>query len=366
MLRLVLLFGMTLLVGLTPLNASETFAQEDYDKREVDSFLTQLFVDRNAFLVNRLPESINKYYIHTEKVSGYAYQMELRRGKYINTWADKRGIRLIGAEPTIRITRFKKNGDVAHVSLVQMAKISYDYNTVYPPPQSFGVGTRHALTLKKIDGNWMVLKEWYLDPLEENSELIADSPVGFPHLSPDNETSQNKGRYNRERAVAYANKYAGLAWGAGNNNRYNSKYKDYTPLGGDCTNFVSQVLGDEEEGGGLQKTRNWRSGSKAWVQTDAFEHFLLYSGYGTLIAKGTFTEVTESSDKHPHGAISSLKPGDVIGYTLDGDTDHFSVVVGQDANGYPLVNSHTADRYRVPFDLGWDKTTKYILVHIND
>ncbi|WHT49792.1 hypothetical protein QNH10_10240 [Sporosarcina thermotolerans] len=193
MFRLVLLFGMTLLVGLMPLNAYEAFAQEDYDKREVDSFLTQLFVDRNAFLVNRLPESINKYYIHTEKVSRYAYQMELRREKYINTWADKRGIRLIGAEPTIRITRFEKNGDVAHVSLIQMAKISYDYNTVYLPPQSFGVGTRHALTLKKIDGNWMVLKEWYLDPLEENSELIADSPVGFPHLSPTTKLRRIKG-----------------------------------------------------------------------------------------------------------------------------------------------------------------------------
>ncbi|MDT2264397.1 hypothetical protein P7H17_02880 [Paenibacillus larvae] len=40
--------------------------------------------------------------------------------------------------------------------------------------------------------------------------------------------------------------------------------------------------------------------------------------------------------------------------------------MGHDAKGYPLVNSHTADRYRVPFDLGWDKSTKYLLIHIND
>ncbi|KHF33577.1 putative amidase domain protein [Paenibacillus sp. P1XP2] len=107
-------------------------------------------------------------------------------------------------------------------------------------------------------------------------------------------------------------------------------------------------------------------GSQAWVQTDAFQRFLFYSGYGRLIAKGTFEEMTRSSDKHPHGAIAKLQPGDLIGYELKGDTDHFSVVVGKDANGYPLVNSHTADRYRVPFDLGWDQTTKYILIHVRD
>ena len=49
---------------------------------------------------------------------------------------------------------------------------------------------------------------------------------------------------------------------------------------------------------------------------------------------------------------------------MQGDVDHFSVVVGYDNQGYPLVNSHTADRYRVPFDLGWDKHTKYLLIHI--
>ncbi|MBJ9989381.1 amidase domain-containing protein [Paenibacillus sp. S28] len=83
-----------------------------------------------------------------------------------------------------------------------------------------------------------------------------------------------------------------------------------------------------------------------------------------MIAKGTFEEITRPSDKHPRGAVARLQPEDLIGYELKGDTDHFSdhfsIVVGQDANGYPLVNSHTADRYRVPFDLGWDRTTKYI------
>ncbi len=171
--------------------------------------------------------------------------------------------------------------------------------------------------------------------------------------------------------MAYANKYAGAAWGAGNNGRYNAKYRDYTYQGGDCTNFTSQALGDREEGGGLLMTGGWRYVKKFRRQcclgaNRRVKIFLLYSGYGRLIKSGTFTEVVQPSKKHPRGAAAELKPGDVIAYVMNNDVDHFSIVVGHDDNGYPLVNSHTADRYRMPFDLGWDKSTSYMLIHIND
>ncbi|MFK7696872.1 amidase domain-containing protein [Paenibacillus sp. HJGM_3] len=369
--RLIVIIALALLVGMAPAGTSALSAQQDQDKEEVAAFLTQLFKDRNEFLLNQRPETIDKYYIETQTGSRYAFQMEMRRMKYTSLWAEKRGIRFIAAEPGIRITRFKREGDTAKLALVQSTQITYAYKATDLPPQTFGVGTRHALTVKKMDGVWKVLREWYLDPLEENPDLIPDSPQGFPHpVVSRPEQAPNKGtRYNRERALEYANKYAGLAWGAGNNNRYNQKYTDYTSLGGDCTNYVSQVLGDPKEGGGLKMTGTWRysgAGSRAWVQTDAFGRFLLYSGYGRQVAKGTFGEITQSSDKFPDGAIAKLQPGDVIGYILHGDVDHFSVIVGHDAGGYPLVNSHTVDRYRVPFDLGWDDKTKYLLIHIND
>jgi len=139
--------------------------------------------------------------------------------------------------------------------------------------------------------------------------------------------------------------------------------------GGDCTNFASQVIGDPKEGGGLPMTRNWRyfygkEGSESWIRTDSFKHFLIRSGYGKVIASGGFQDIVRPTAKFPHGAVSQLLPGDLIAFVMHGDVDHFSVVVGFDHQGYPLVNSHTADRYRVPFDLGWDKYTKYLLIHI--
>ncbi|MCK9911927.1 amidase domain-containing protein, partial [Microbacteriaceae bacterium K1510] len=87
-----------------------------------------------------------------------------------------------------------------------------------------------------------------------------------------------------------------------------------------------------------------------------FKHFLVRSGYGKVLMRGTFEQVTKPTKQHPKGAIAELQPGDLIAYEWHGGIDHFSVVSARDDNGYLLVNSHTADRYHVPWDMGWDKT----------
>ncbi|WP_379344209.1 amidase domain-containing protein [Paenibacillus sp. GCM10027629] len=342
------------------------------EERNVTSFLNELYALRANLLIHNHQVQIEQHYVHGHKASDYAMRQELKRAEYIHTWGEKRGIRFIDAKSDIRITRIQFDGDLARISLVQSLKLSYFYLQSYAPSQSFGIGTRHALTLKKNGHGWLLYKEWYLDPLEENPKLIPITSDGsaLPFV-PNHQDIPSGSKYNRKRAIAYANKYAGIAWGAGNRHRYNRSYKDYTTVGGDCTNFASQVIGDPKEGGGLPMTSKWRylygkEGSESWIRTDSFHQFLIRSGYGKMIASGLFSDIVKPTEKFPHGAVSQLLPGDLIGFVMHGDVDHFSVVVGYDNQGYPLVNSHTADRYRVPFDLGWDRHTKYILIHIRD
>lgn len=39
----------------------------------------------------------------------------------------------------------------------------------------------------------------------------------------------------------------------------------------------------------------------------------------------------------------------------------------QDSHGYLLVNSHTTDRYHIPWNLGWgDNQIRFFLIHINE
>lgn len=350
-------------------------AAETTEDSQIRAFLIKLFNDRTQFLILQRPEMIHHFYDQTDKSTQYAYEQELLRAKYIHTWAENRGLVFSAAESSIRISRIKKAGKLAKISLNQSLKLSYTYKNASLNPQFFGIGTRHALTLKNVNGEWMVLREWYTDPLSENPALVPKF-IGFPNpdfLKAKSGSLQSGGkvkvRYNRKRALEYANHYAGAAWGAGNDHRYNKKYLDYTFQGGDCTNFASQVIGDRDEGGGLRMISGWHyhaAGSQTWVRTDSFKDFVLHSGYGQLVAKGNFTNIVKPTTKYPGGAITALEPGDLIAYEMGGDVDHFSILVGFDCNGYPLVNSHTADRYRVPFDLGWDKNTKYLLIHIND
>lgn len=341
-------------------------ADKGLQKEDVESFLTELFATRAQFLLNGQPTTIKPYYLEDAKQSVHSLHQELRRSEYLNTWAKKRQLTLLGAKDHIRIIRIKLKGELASVSLINSLQVSYSYPNKMSQVESFGLGTRHAMSLKHTADGWHVLREWYLDPFDVDATLIPDgsSPQKTNSQRPESPTSKSPTRYNRLQAVEYAKKYAGAAWGAGNNNRYNPRYRDYTYIGGDCTNFASQVIGDPK-GGGLPMKGGWRysghGGSEAWVRTDSFKSFLFYSGYARLIAKGYYEQLSKGD------AFAKLQPGDLIAYEIGhGNVDHFAVVVGFDDNGYPLVNCHTADRYFMPFDLGWDKYTKFLLIHMND
>lgn len=356
-------------------------ADQQAEDNELTTFIQQLFAKRAQYLLHQEDGLLRDFYMPERASSMRAMKHEQMRAQYVQTWVKHRHLRLADAASSPRVIRANKRNDQVLVSAVDSLRLGYTYNQPSSQVEYFGIGTRHALTLMREKGSWKVLREWYLDPLEENPDLIPKL-TEQPRNSASNRVNAMRNmrnqasgshststRYNRGKAIDYANKYAGIAWGAGNKHRYNPKYRDYTGQGGDCTNFASQCIGDQE-GGGLRMRGGWHhyrsGGSRAWVQTDAFKNFLIYSGYGKVIKKGTYTGLVQANNQHPNGAWASLKAGDLIGYELNGDIDHFSIVVGFDAQGYPLVNSHTADRYRVPFDLGWDKYTMYWLIHIRD
>ncbi|PZE20655.1 hypothetical protein CBW46_012465 [Paenibacillus xerothermodurans] len=362
---------------LTALLIPSAARAEDAGKEEVVRFLNQLYASRAQSLLHAEPRPISPFYIAAEKTSRYALHHELRRTEYMHAWAERRNIEFVHAGSEIHITQFKRQADRIKLSLTQSLKLSYVYKNGAREPQHFGVGTRHTLTLKQLDGQWYVLKEWYSDPLEEDPKLIptwlhAQDHVRIPMPLAYPASASRPVKYDRAKAVRYADKYAGLAWGAGNGHKYNSKYKDYSGRGGDCTNFSSQIVGDPHEGAGLRMTPTWfysrnEGGSTAWIRTDSFKNYLLYQGHGALIRRGKYVDIMKSSSRFPKGAFAEMKPGDFVGYELkQGDIDHFSIIVGFDANGYPLVNSHSADRYHVPWDLGWDKSTVFWLIHMRD
>ena len=367
-------------------------------RQDVAFALERILAERADALVNTDDGPLARHY-DLESVHGrWALEHERRRIRYVQAWADKRGVRLVSASVRVRVAGVRATAREAWLSVVQTARLGYVYRGD-PEVQKhlFGIGTRHAIQLVRKGSGWVVRRDWYTDPLDEDT-LIPEvtpadvsasggmlaslrawqlsggarcSPPGMEDSLRDGMDGQDRvvaaaRRYDREAAVRYARQFCGAAWGCGNDGRYNPRYRDYTDIGGDCTNFTSQVL----HAGGLPMTSSWyyrpgSGGSRAWVQTEGLLHHLLASGRAELLARGPYGLVM-TGGRSGRPPIDRLQPGDVIGYQEKGRVVHLAPVTGRDFRGYVVVNSHTADRNMVPWDVGWDQGTIFWLLHVRD
>lgn len=136
-------------------------------------------------------------------------------------------------------------------------------------------------------------------------------------------------RYDRERAVAYARD-----WAYGRN----PMYYDFEHIGGDCTNFASQVLYAGSEVMNPKPTFGWYyynlyNRAPAWTGVEYLYRFLT-----TNQGPGPVAVVTD---------LSQVQPGDIIQLSFDGGAfAHSPVVVAVGDPPSPsniLVATHSFD-----------------------
>lgn len=140
--------------------------------------------------------------------------------------------------------------------------------------------------------------------------------------------------YNREKAVEYARKWAFSR---------NPAFYDFQEIGGDCTNFASQVI---YAGCGVMNytpTFGWyyismNNRAPAWTGVNQLYNFLI-----------------SNTGEGPRGrvvSLSQIEPGDIIQLDFggDGSFDHTPIVVdaGEGTPETILVAAHTNDAYRRP------------------
>lgn len=361
--------------------------------RAVVSALHDIFDARAAAIVKGDPSTVRPLYETGGPASARkALEHEERKLRYVQAWASKRKVTITGADTHLQVKSVALGRNTA--SAVVWQSLNVKYRPPGRPAASdnlFGIRTRHNITLARKGARWLVRADDYTDPLGEDTLAPEVAPaaslepadsVDFVYPPGDHPTAPLEGAaarpggrarsqlYNRRGAVAYADRYCGVKTGPGREFGYNPAYHDYTDMGGDCTNFVSQVLGDSKAGA-LPHDSAWhydytssKGGSRAWVETDAFAAHLTGSGTARLLARGSFRDVQAPTPGFPRGALGELEPGDIIAYEEKGEIQHFAVVTAKDASGYLLVNTHTADRHRVPWDLGWDRNTIFWIFKI--
>ncbi|MBE6049306.1 MAG: amidase domain-containing protein [Clostridium sp.] len=329
-------------------------------EEEVKNFIENVFQKKSKAILNEDLDTIESLYNTDVKIAQYAYEYEQRKVKYINNWAEKQGVKFIDICPTIVIRKITPGKDSSKVSVLCNTEYKYIYPDEPDMVNSSYIGTYHYMTLSHKDDEWAIVKEWYTDPFADSLSLEnikVDSIKQFIASQKYRDLSDiNERRIN---AINYAMKYCGAATLPEYEFKYNSKYRDFNPEGGDCANFASQIL---HEGGAFKKNGCWNydkgSATGPWVNADKFTAYMLNSGRASLIAKGSYEKVFKESYK--------LLPGDFVAYEKKGDITHISVVSGADSKGYSLVTCHNTDRNNVPWDLGWsDKRIKFWLVRVN-
>lgn len=362
-----------------------------YDENELKTEVEAIYNKRSSSFVTGDLVSLKDYFDTSQKHGQLAIEHEIKRVKYLQDWSKKRGIKFNNVQSAVRIKRIYPGDKLLKIALEESYKFDYIYpQDVTPVTNSFGVGIRHTLSLTKKNDKWKIYNDWYTDCFEDALQAYSGETLGslIPPNWQDTYNSQDENiygntfnmsnfkniNYNREKAVEYADKFCGAAWGSRNDFNYNKKYRDFNGIGGDCTNFASQVLGDKEAGA-LPMDSIWRcqyyqygnsQGTTAWVNADGLKNYLISSGRGSVIKHGAFKELTEAQPEYPRGIIEKAQLADLVCYEKKGNIDHFSIITSHDSHGYPLVNSHTTDRYHVPWDLGWgDNKIRFFLIHIN-
>lgn len=319
----------------------------------------EIFHTRNKAILDGNPDILDSLYDKTVRNGQWAYEHKIKKMKYLHNWSEKQSVKFTKIDCTTIVRSIKKKGNGYTLNILASTEYEYYYLDSPKIKNVFRIGTYHSMDLMPKDNELLITKEWYTDPFADSLNLdeIKSQSIKEVILSgnPKDLSSLNERRI---KAVEYADKFCGAASLPEYGFKYNPQYRNYNSLGGDCTNFASQIMYE----GGFRKNNTWNysngSGSKAWVNAQSFKNYMLYSGRASLIASGSYDKALKASYK--------LLPGDFIAYEKKGKIVHISIVTGEDSKGYILVNSHNSDRYRVPWDLGWnDKGIKFWLIHVH-
>ena len=320
--------------------------------------IDKLVAVRNGSLLRGDLETIERFYNTKVRNGLYAYDHEVKKTKYLKNWAQKQGVQFISIKSRTQKKWIKADTDRITVNFLASTEYRYVYRDRPEVENVMRIGTYHEIVLHQYENVWLISREWYTDPFADALDLENIDMEEERNFILSQKAARSLDINDRRlRAVEYADTYCGAASSGENGYDYNKEYKNYNHVGGDCANFVSQVL----YAGGFKKTGTWnyhKDGSRAWLKSQALKDFMLYSGRASLLAYGSYGEVLKASYK--------LLPGDIVAYWKKGKVVHVAVVTGADSRGYTLVNCHNTDRYRVPWDLGWsDSRIRFYLLRVH-
>ena len=358
----ILLLGLGLIGSKLTTNEIEAIKidEDDKIKQQYQLLLINLFDYRNKAILEQNEEILKGLYDTEKKTGIWAYEHEVEKMKYLKNWSSKQGVVFNNIKTNVQIRKVKEKEDDLYGIICNVATdYNYSYENEKDKQNIFRIGTEHYLNVKIKDNQYIITKEWYTDPFADSLNLENIKSEDIRNYILGQEKPEVQLTLEQEKAIDYAHKYCGVSVDDEYEFKFNKNYKNFNPDGGDCANFASQIM---YESGRFKKNSIWnynnRDGTKAWVNAQGFKNYILNSGRGSLIIKGSYEEIYKEA--------YNLKPGDFVAYEKGGRITHVSTVTGLDTKGYPLVTCHNTDRLLVPWDLGWsNKAIRFHLIRVH-
>lgn len=313
---------------------------------QITTLLEQFFTLREADFSSR---SDTAFYSDEQEAELIAPQVQSAVGsthqELIDALASRIDADILGATVTSFVESITETETGYEAKVYEWTFFDYDdLSDGVGGSDTAGFGTEHIITFGyDAAGQLQILSDDYAESDVLTGELPQEE-LQEADFSADQKTVNYYANYDPIKAAIYSNKYVThtpLPDGvSADTSYYNPEYPHYAGQGGDCANFVSQCL----YAGGFPQTGNWSPSSGYWAWRTCASQILYFKSYGNMINFPT---------------VDDIRPGSPIYFndssSMKGFWYHVVICVGQNSAGTPVINGHTFDRYRVPWNYSKEK-----------
>jgi hypothetical protein len=266
------------------------------------------------------------------------------------------------AETEVDVDEVRVTGDRATAQVTETTMLTYKKIEGEEPPTT-GFQAKHELTFAAApDGTWELTGFTPLDeegpaainsvvdtaedsgptttgtaeePIDEGGEPETDGPAPQETMAGSTQPAfQAQAKVSATASYDYTAmaKYAEKHW-----KNYNSNYRKFNDVGGDCTNFISQALragGWKNNTGWYKSYKNWWYNSSnqttSWINVNYWASFALHSDRAYNLDN-----------------VYKLGIGDILQMDFSGNRskDH-SMITTYKSNGVPYLTYHSTNTYR--------------------
>ncbi|MCX4991207.1 MULTISPECIES: amidase domain-containing protein [unclassified Streptomyces] len=306
-----------------------------------------VFTDRTAALLDRAPTARTALKATTAgiRVSGTLAHTESAAVSSLHGTRSRLaalGEAYSAGDTRVTVNRTRVTGQRATAWVTETTTLTYR-KIRGDEPATTGFRAHHVLTFAaQADGTWKLTGERSTDkgPRQVNEPVTTtprrttmaavDAPrAATTYPAPANAKKLTGAPYDYAAMATYAETY----W-----KNYNPAYRSFNAVGGDCTNYLSQVLkaggwatvtsSDEEYG-------TWNYGTSS--QTDTWVGVNEWSWFTQTARRST-----------PLANVYQMDIGDVMqmDFDKDGSKDHSMITSYRSSGGVPYLTYHDADTYR--------------------